>query len=645
MVSTLPNPAAQQSFSMLALRHEGYALSDANLYSASQIKEADKNSAYASQQVAVSNSGNMSVALDDKRFDDNLHDINFATVRQMQTQGWDQGTGMQMDPKTGEVSFDTSNAQGVRAKAVYDEIQDKANGAAWKNRLETLSNQNVALAYQKFQDNRDRIPGQAQAELTAYFTPKIRNFQARDISDQAMTKLDQDYGAAITDKNTPSTAGDIDHAIVSQESRGNPNSPDSVDGAVGRNQIIPATFARFAKPGEDMHNPADNDAVAQRYRDYLKQKFNNDPQRVAVAYFSGEGNVAPAGSPTAWVNDTKDGNGKSVSSYVSDVMGRMNKGVPPSPGEEGPFPAGQNSYTTKADYIRSNWTNIIDNADAQARSLHPDDPTFADEARARVETRLKSSLQDEYKSYKADQDTVLKAVDSGKISTMDQLTQSSPDAQAAINRIMVQQPDFYRSLQTRIVNNQDKAHGQGYSATESRLFLPSTDPKAITDPSQLWPLVSSGQITYRDQKDFAEVLEKMQDPKSAMEQTAKKNVVSSVLDQIVPKHARDSGFFSQEENSRMQNARLAIQQADQDAIKAGKTAMQRYSPDSKDYVGNAARPFLQSAGDKVVSAVQNAVSTTSTTPTISKSPAIGEVQKGYKFLGGDPKDKNSWVKQ
>lgn len=122
----------------------------------------------------------------------------------------------------------------------------------------------------------------------------------------------------------------VDSAILNQESGNNPNAPTSIDGAVGQSQIIPATFARFALPGEDIHNPQDNLAVGQRYRDYLKTRFNNDPARVATAYFSGEGNVAGPDSPTPWIKDRQDGNGKTVSGYVSDVLGRIGNTIVPS---------------------------------------------------------------------------------------------------------------------------------------------------------------------------------------------------------------------------------------------------------------------------------------------------------------------------
>jgi hypothetical protein len=120
----------------------------------------------------------------------------------------------------------------------------------------------------------------------------------------------------------------LNSAIIGQESGGNPNIGTSVNGAHGIGQIMPATFQRFAKPGEDINNPKDNLAVSQRITDTYLQRYG-DPARAAVAYFSGEGNVAPPGSPTPWKEDRRDGNGKSVSSYVSDVLGRMDGGARP----------------------------------------------------------------------------------------------------------------------------------------------------------------------------------------------------------------------------------------------------------------------------------------------------------------------------
>ena len=112
------------------------------------------------------------------------------------------------------------------------------------------------------------------------------------------------------------------NAIHGQESGSGANSRTSIDGARGGMQIMPATFKRFAKQGESIDNPDDNMRVGMRIIKSLGDKFGNDPAKIATGYFSGEGNVN-SGSGSAWKNDHKDGNGKSVSGYVSDVLGRL----------------------------------------------------------------------------------------------------------------------------------------------------------------------------------------------------------------------------------------------------------------------------------------------------------------------------------
>jgi hypothetical protein len=120
-------------------------------------------------------------------------------------------------------------------------------------------------------------------------------------------------------------------AIIGQESGGNAGIGNSVDGAAGIAQVIPDTFKRFAKPGEKIGNTADNLRVAARYLNYLYDKSAGDPAKMAAGYFSGEGNI---GADRAYKVDHKDGNGKHVSSYVADVMGRI--GAKPAAAAEEP---------------------------------------------------------------------------------------------------------------------------------------------------------------------------------------------------------------------------------------------------------------------------------------------------------------------
>jgi hypothetical protein len=86
---------------------------------------------------------------------------------------------------------------------------------------------------------------------------------------------------------------------------------------------MPGTFREWAKPGEDIHNYDDNIRVSQRIVKSYHDRWGGDPERVAVAYYSGPGNVAPLGSTTPWKRNIRPGNAPSVSQYVAQVTGRM----------------------------------------------------------------------------------------------------------------------------------------------------------------------------------------------------------------------------------------------------------------------------------------------------------------------------------
>ena len=113
-------------------------------------------------------------------------------------------------------------------------------------------------------------------------------------------------------------------ALYGQESGSDASAGTSVDGAKGGMQVLPGTFKQMM-PNGDPNNPADLMRAGIRYAKMLGDKFGGDPARIAAGYFSGPGNVNP-GEGQPYLADTKDGNGKSVSSYVQDIAA---KAAPP----------------------------------------------------------------------------------------------------------------------------------------------------------------------------------------------------------------------------------------------------------------------------------------------------------------------------
>jgi hypothetical protein len=127
------------------------------------------------------------------------------------------------------------------------------------------------------------------------------------------------------------TASLLKDAIYGQESSHGRNISTSQTGNIGPMQISKSLFRQYAQPGEDIYEPGANKRVGDRILDDYLRKYNGDWSRAAVAYYSGEGNVAPAGSSTPWKVDKSPRPGvagPSTSGYVRQIGARMRGGVP-----------------------------------------------------------------------------------------------------------------------------------------------------------------------------------------------------------------------------------------------------------------------------------------------------------------------------
>lgn len=119
-------------------------------------------------------------------------------------------------------------------------------------------------------------------------------------------------------KPDPNDYQDALAAFKQQESGGNVHAV-SVQGAAGSLQIMPDTFKQYARPGEHFDSVRDREDVAHRAFAQLYLKYGGDLAKLAVAWFSGPGNVN-TGKGRPWKNDVADGNGVHVSDYVMGIL-------------------------------------------------------------------------------------------------------------------------------------------------------------------------------------------------------------------------------------------------------------------------------------------------------------------------------------
>lgn len=597
-------PAAQRMFDQTTVRRYSYLVQDYQTYAATQLKKAtlDSNNAVASN--AVSEAGELNVASSDTRFGEKLGDIKHSVNSMMDLQGW--GGYATTDPKTGQTTF-ADSPEGKRAQTVYQAELDKRVGMAWEKRLTALADDNVANAYKVFQDNRDKIPGEAQVKMANYFTPKVRDFDARGIADDVYGQYHQEYQNSLQRTGTGTTS-DIASAIHQQESGGKPHDF----------QIQEGTFARYAKPGEKFDNPEDHDKVYGRIMDDLKSKYPNDPARQAVAYFSGEGNVAPAGSATPWKHDTHDKNGKQVSEYVSDIGGRLG----------GQTQEGTGQYASFPDYLRANGTKIMEEARARAvASPHGDDPAFVDNAVQKTMQRTESQIAWQEKQYKADTDMVSKAI-GGSLSkgqlprTIEELRAVSPEVAKSYDAAVSRDPKNVEGYEKRLTANargDTVNNSPNYYGNLTRALQGEDTPNHLANEQQVHSLLGRADTTGITLKDYNDLNKAVSFPDQW------KRFMLSKMKEIENAGGNVDGKGQQRALNYYSSANELMEQR-----KANNVSLQdMVNPENSNYI-NLSGNFMKPRAEQIQTLAQN----TRQVPTIKSpdDPAFAALPKGAHFM-------------
>lgn len=592
MRGDLPTAAAK-AFDTLAIRREGYALMDSEGYRASQIKKAQMDSGVSLVSASSMAAGAPDVAANDTRFGEHLGDIKNGIQLQMD----ENMPGLKKDPTTGAINFDTSTPEGQAAKTNYKNSVDYATGIAWENRFKTLASQDPVAAQKKFEDEKGNIPAASAVRIQASLDPMVQDHHVTTSTALTMNQAGIDHQDALT--NPPKQISDVADAIHAQESGGKANSITSVDGAVGGWQITPATFAQYAKPGEDIKNPADNEAVGRRIVDDLKQKYPNDPARVATAYFSGQGNVAPPGSPTPWLHDATDGNGKSVSSYVSDVTGRMGGAQTPAQAGKDYATNANGSPVTLPDYYASHKDQIIANGDAYADKTMPGNLEFKNMVRQRLTNQMDNAISSQKAAYKQDNTFIQKgitgALNNGTPPATYQELRALPGMADVLDRAAVQDPEFSKNIDTSIqkmqkVNNETNSPNFYYNV--QRVLQPEGTANRIGTENELNGIMARTDGNNINAKDYMDAKKALDYPDTW------KSFLSQQMKTVSEANGNADGLGEQRATQFYQ---YANKMRDDKLAKGAKEA-DLVDPDSKDYVGGAA-PLYAASREKQISNV------------------------------------------
>lgn len=474
IAASLPNDMARKAFVTLALRHEGYAIEDINTYGAQQVKAADTKSAQDSMELGVANSGRYEVASNQQRFEDSLHDANFAAVRIMRNQGYgpEAGTGMAQAPD-GSLTFDAATSQGQAAKAAYDQLIAKAHGQAWENRIHALAddpqNGNIDAALKTFNEHRADIPAEAQSRLSAYLEPKARSSEVRTGAQAILSGVETDYQKTLG----------TDGPVTTDKAPAKKFTED--DAASALYSIVPNVQITSGKRSPE-HNAAVGGVSDSMHLDGQATDFVLPPGMTAD---QAKAKIQEKGLPiTEWVDE---------GSHVHWGWGQK--------GGAAIAQADSSPHQSRADYYRDNFSTIMQKTREQAEQLHPGDQAFSDQMVARTEAVMTDEIRGQELKYTSDLHTVQQATTgaftNGKRPTsMDEIEAISPELKDAVESVRTNQPLSYNAIEQHILPSNARGEGGALGAQFydllQRVTAPATDKTRIGAQKDLMPFVRGG---------------------------------------------------------------------------------------------------------------------------------------------------------
>lgn len=586
--SSLPAGAAK-SFDMMSQRHIASAISDANGYASQQIKAADKQSAVSLTQTAATRAGDLSVATNDQRFGETMGDIHHGIARQMQNEGWMEGTGAQQSPD-GTLTFDGSE-NGQKAKAVYQDLVDKTTGIAWENRLHSLSDQNTLSAYNVFKQNRDQIPGEAQVKLDAYFTPKVRSAEAKNVADNVLNTVNSQY---TTDLKSGALSNPNNLGNVKTQQGATNNTPDFVVPASATDGAALAA-SNIRKP---IYQGLTLDQIGHKWTatgadDWVKNvsaASGIDPKTVPNLNDPGTLQKLLTGIATA-EKSPQDRALFTPAVIQQGVQQALNGNASKAP-----------LVTSQADYYRANYQQIVDSSLSQAQASHPDDPEYQQTVRAHVEQRMNDAIRQQELSYKADNDMVLQAFtgalskDGKRPTSIAEMTAINPTVKQSWDRMQINNPLAAENIENKIMTqNASSKDTKEYGAAYWDLFK-GVHNGTITDISQVYGhMGADGDLSMAGMKQLQDELKGDKDDGKLREQTFK-----TVRTLFMGSHDNMNIAYPEGEQD-YAHAMTLMYKAEKDAQSRGVSKSDMYDPSNKEWIGNVAKPLAKNLEQRMAS--------------------------------------------
>lgn len=549
----MPNAAAQRAYNMLTARTEGYAIRDVGEYAAGQLKSADTRSATDSLNTSVDSASRLSVATDPQQFNDALTNVKFQVNRVLVNQGY--GDTATQDPKTGDITFDTSTEQGKQAASVYQNYLDKAKGQIYENKFEAMLHDpsgDTPLPKVLDEFNRDKtdIPAAAVARISNMLYNPVRAYQTKGFAEDAVNQAHNDYVASIGGSQLPDVETSVNKtipgAIITSTLR-TPEKNIAVGGVPNSAHLSGRALDFVPPPGMSMQEAADKFSAA------------NPNLKVQI------------GGPTAQ-NPTEKPH-----IHVQWEPSSQTSGVP-------------QPHQTETDYLYSHYADIIDKVRTDATARFGGDYGLVQTSVQHAEQQLNDRISVSLKATKADGDLVSQAIN-GKFNQGQHLTSfaqldnsPNPDVRDAWQRYQVTNPTNVANFQKYMVaNSRGPATELGNNFWK---FYSQAATGQITDaPKDLMGHVDSMELTNTGYDKLADIVKQRSTPDGAAFADQEFKFLNKMHDDATGKQFSGGQTDPKLEAEFTRQMQIVLPQINA-AQRDGKTPGQLFTPGSKDYVGD-----------------------------------------------------------
>lgn len=474
------SPEAGRMFDAATRRSLGNDISQYSGYAAGQVKKANMDSFRAVGDLQIAKTGDPTFVMDEDRFMSGLGALRHANNALADHQdlgflsnGKDENTGLYTFPDTQE---------GNDAKARYQQLQDTDASKYYMGAVRTLAATNPVAAAAFVDKYKDTMPDLAKAEAQQYLAPKIMTQSI----DGAVAQQNQQVESGWQ-QNVLSGGGQQDLLGIIHRNEGftgkvgrDSNGANVINGV--NEKAFPDEYASIKSAydkSKDDGDAATNDFFQKNIIDKYDIKSLPPATQAIVAdglvnHGTGEFGqslltAAKSGASPQDLIDMRhkeyqrlaDSDVDGSKGYASSLKGWNNRldGLEPQA-------AGQPTYANRAEYLESIKDDYVRGTVNSLPPQYADNLAIQQTTQRRAELNINAQISNAKSALKSDTDTLTKAINggisNGKVPMTPQELSSLPNVSPILDRVAREQPEFYKSIETRIAK---AAHGDASTNT------------------------------------------------------------------------------------------------------------------------------------------------------------------------------------